>query len=357
LQEDGVVVSNRAEVRGAHLVGSVPLAGAAEVFKFVSNSLRHHAKRIPDGETGARINWTEWQLDVFKQVEAFESEVVDSGYIKRAKFRLRRDKTAKDVVFPPLGYAKAVRESFPIFKSLKQAGIVPGHMKFQVCLPTPIAPTVIYVFPQHQLAIEPRYEAAMLSELDDILTVVPAGELAFQWDTAIEFAIIEGSLPHSFKHPEVEMVSRLIRLGNHVPPTVELGFHLCYGDSGGRHFKEPQDTSKLVTVANSVNEGLRRPLNWLHLPVPIDRVDQAYYAPLAKLELSPETELYLGLVHDRGGVPGTLARIESASRYVKRFGVSTECGLGRRPPKTLPELMKIHVETSSPIDEPAKGIT
>jgi hypothetical protein len=98
---------------------------------------------------------------------------------------------------------------------------------------------------------------------------------------------------------------------------------------------------------------LRRPLNWLHLPVPIDRVDQAYYAPLESLELSPSTELYLGLVHDRDGVPGTLKRIESASRYVKRFGVSTECGLGRRPPDTLSELMKIHVATSMPIEEEA----
>jgi hypothetical protein len=263
---------------------------------------------------------------------------------------LRPDKTAQDVIFPPLGYAKAVRESFPIFKSLKQVGIIPAHMKFQVCLPTPIAPTVIYVFPQDQLALEPRYETAMLGELDDILTAVPASELAFQWDTAIEFAIIEGSLPHSFKDPEAEMVSRLIRLGNCVPQDVELGFHLCYGDSGGRHFKEPQDTSKLVRVANSVNKGLRRPLNWLHLPVPFDRIDQAYYAPLAILALSPATELYLGLVHDRDGVAGTLLRIESASRYVKSFGVSTECGLGRRPPDTLPELMKIHIETSMPID-------
>jgi hypothetical protein len=262
---------------------------------------------------------------------------------------LKADKTVRDVVFPPLGYAKAVRESFPVFSSLKQAGVIPAHMKFQVCLPTPIAPTVIYVFPHDQLAIEPCYETAMLAELDDILTVVPPSELAFQWDTAIEFAIIEGSLPHSFKEPEAEMVSRLTRLGNRVPSSVELGFHLCYGDSGGRHFKEPQDTSKLVRVANLVNEGLRRPLNWLHLPVPIDRTDHAYFAPLAKLGLSETTELYLGLVHDRDGVSGTLKRIEAAGRFVKCFGVSTECGLGRRRPETLPELMKIHVATSKPI--------
>src|SRR6266852_7392969 len=98
-----MVVTSSPEVRGVHLVGSVPLSNAAEVFKFVSNTLRHHAKRVPDGETGARINWTQWQLEVFDQVEALESEIVDSGYIKRSKFRLKPDKTAQDVIFPPLG--------------------------------------------------------------------------------------------------------------------------------------------------------------------------------------------------------------------------------------------------------------
>jgi hypothetical protein len=340
-----------ADVRGVHLVGSVPLTDAAAVFRFASEHLGRHVKRIPDGETGERINWTQWQLDVFDAVDALYSEVVDSGYIKRAKFRLKPGKSIEDVVFPPLGYAKAVRVSYPIFCGLKDAGVVPSHVRFQVCLPTPIAPTVIYVFPQDQLAIEPRYEEAMLAELDDILTIVPADELALQWDTAIEFAIIEGALPHSFENPETEMVKRLVRLGNYLPEKVDLGFHFCYGDSGGRHFKEPKDTSKLVSVANLVAGGLRRDLNWLHLPVPIDRKDQAYYAPLAALKLPAQTELYLGLIHLNDGIIGARKRIESASHYVKRFGVSTECGFGRKPPETLPELMKIHTASSKPFVE------
>jgi hypothetical protein len=341
-----MAIGNSIDVRGVHLVGSVPLADAAAVFRFVSEHLGRHVKRIPDGETGERINWTQWQLDVFNDVDALESEVIDSGYIKRSKFKLKPGKTLDDVVFPPLGYAKAVRISYPIFRALKQEGIIPPDVKFQVCLPTPIAPTVIYVVPQDQIAVEPRYRAAMLAELDEILTIVPAEELALQWDTAIEFAIIEGALPHSFKDPETDMVERLVCLGNRVPETVDFGFHLCYGDSGGRHFKEPKDTSKLVVVANRVISGLNRGLNWLHLPVPIDRKDQAYYAPLAELNLPQLTELYLGLIHLGDGVAGARQRIESASQYVKRFGVSTECGLGRKSPEALDELMKIHTASS-----------
>jgi len=94
--------------------------------------------------------------------------------------------------------------------------------------------------------------------------------------------------------------------------------------AAARHFKEPQDTSRLVEVANLVNERFcGRPLNWLHLPVPIDRVDPGPITPPL-----PEPRAFLrqrncisAWFHDRDGVPGTLKRIEvQASRYVKRFG-------------------------------------
>jgi hypothetical protein len=336
-------------VRGAHLVGSMPLADSAAVFKFAEQHLGSHLKRIPDGETGARINWTQWQHDVFAAVPALTSEIFDAGYLKRPKFRLKPGAQAEDVRFPPLGYAKAAKASYQVFRSLKKAGTIRQNVRFQVCLPTPIAPIVIFVFPEDQLKLEPRYEAAMLAELEDIVAAVPAAELAVQWDTAIEFAILEGVLPHALANPEAEIILRLVRLGDYVPEPVELGFHLCYGDSGGRHFKEPGDTSKLVSVANGISRGLTRSLDWLHLPVPKERTDPAYYRALGELRLQPDTELYLGLVHASDGVEGAKRRIGSAARYVSRFGVATECGCGRQKTELLAGLMNIHAEISRPV--------
>ena len=37
----------------AHLIGSVPLESADEVFRKVSQSIGQHVKRMPDGETDA----------------------------------------------------------------------------------------------------------------------------------------------------------------------------------------------------------------------------------------------------------------------------------------------------------------
>jgi hypothetical protein len=338
-----------AGVSGALLVGSMPLADSAAVFTFINGHIGSHVRRMPDGETGKRINWTQWQLDVFNAVDAFASEMFDAGYLRRPKFRLKPGKTTGDIVFPPLGYARAAIESYAIFRAMKASGEIAPHIRFQVCLPTPLAPTVIFVFPQDQAAVEPRYEAAMLRELAEIVRAVPAAELAIQWDTAIEFAVLEGVLPHAFANPQADMITRLVRLGNAVPRGVELGFHLCYGDSGGRHFKEPEDTRKLVSVANGIADGLGRGLDWLHLPVPKERSDASYYEPLTQLRLKPETELYLGLVHAADGVAGTNARIDAARTFAPRFGVATECGCGRRAPSSLPELMSIHTAVSAAV--------
>jgi len=93
----------------------------------------------------------------------------------------------------------------------------------------------------------------------------------------------------------------------------------------------------------------RRAIAWVHMPVPRERTDDAYFAPLRRLRLHPETELYLGLVHHTDGVEGTQRRIDAAQRAVSSFGVATECGFGRRPPETVPDLLRIHREVSAPV--------
>jgi hypothetical protein len=41
-------------------------------------------------------------------------------------------------------------------------------------------------------------------------------------------------------------------------------------------------------------------------------------------------------------VGGTRRRLATAEKYVKNFAIATECGFGRRPPETIPELLRIH---------------
>jgi hypothetical protein len=110
---------------------------------------------------------------------------------------------------------------------------------------------------------------------------------------------------------------------------------------------EPEDASVLRDMANAIADGIERPLTFLHLPVPRNRTDGDYFAPLRTMRLPEETELYLGLVHHTDGVEGTRERIEVARRHVDRdFGVGTECGFGRREPETISELMRVHAQVA-----------
>ena len=143
------------------------------------------------------------------------------------------------------------------------------------------------------------------------------------------------------------ILERIVRLSGAVDKHVELGYHLCYGDIQHRHFVEPKDTGLLVEVANLILAQVQHPVGWIHMPVPKDRTDAAYFAPLEALKLQEHTELFLGLVH-HADEEGTRRRIEAAQKVVPKFGVATECGMGRTPPEELDGILKICAAVSAP---------
>ena len=59
-------------MRHVHLVGSVPLRNAREVFATASSVLGSRLKRIPDGETGERCDWITWLEPAFSGNPALE---------------------------------------------------------------------------------------------------------------------------------------------------------------------------------------------------------------------------------------------------------------------------------------------
>ncbi len=342
--------SARPVAQGAHLVGSVPLASAEVVFQTVGAEIGDRLRRIPDGETGPRSDWIVWQLPVFTSQP--QLEVVPPGpdsWRPLPRVRLGEGVRADSVVFEALGYAEAAIASYRVFARLKRDGLVPVACRFQVCLPTPLAPISAFVVPEHQGVLERGYEERLLAELQAILREVPHDQVSVQWDTNFEFGMLEGVFPVWFEDVKGGILERLLRLSRQVPSDVELGYHFCYGDVQHRHFKEPADAGKLVEVANALAASLGRPLNWIHMPVPRGRTDEAYYAPLRELRLRPETELHLGLVHHTDGVEGTARRMEVAARFASGFGIATECGWGRRAPASLPDLLRIHRELSAPV--------
>ena len=71
-------------------------------------------------------------------------------------------------------------------------------------------------------------------------------------------------------------------------------------------------------------------------------MDEEFFEPLEDLDIG-NAELILGLVHFTDGLTGTRQRMMVADRFVPHYGIATECGFGRRPAETIPELLRVHV--------------
>jgi len=342
--------------RDVHLVGSVPMANAEQVFASVSAALGSRIKRLPDGETGERGDWITWLEPAFANnpalVKSGEFFRVHSSGTGRERYGLKPGVALEDVQFPNLFYADIAAQSYAVFKRLKDTGKIAAGAKFQVDLVP--AHSVVWLFLVEKLhaAIDPIYNDAVKREIDKIAAIVPHGELAIQFDIASAvFARLERNEVGRYGRTKAEMQDAfadiMTDLGNRVPADVDLLYHLCYGDSGHRHVVEPTDMGDMVEFTNRVSRRIARPIQLIHMPVPRNRVDDAYFAPLADLQLAADTELALGLVHYTDGIDGTRRRMETAARHRQDFAVATECGFGRRPPETIPELLRIHAQAAA----------
>jgi hypothetical protein len=350
------------------LVGSVGLRDNEEVFRAVGPLLGPRMRRIPDGETGPRTSWVARLRFVLENSRAFEddpeelaaggrithptegtrtwkgSALVPRGAPPPPRLRLRAGVKPEDIRIGRLGYPEAAIDSYRLLLRLRSEGVVSKHLRFQVALPTTAAFLNAHLVYRDHAIVEPIYRERLFSELDEILAAIPRSELAIQWDVSTEMGQWEGVRHAHFPDVKPGVIERLAMHCKRVPRDVELGVHLCYGSYGGRHWKEPESTANMVEVHNRLAAELERPIDYLHMPVPVDRGDDAYFAPLAGLKLDARTKLFLGLIHDSDGAEGTRARIAAAAKYARDFGIATECGFGRRPPETIPNLLRLHAE-------------
>jgi hypothetical protein len=335
-----------------HLVGSVGLDSAQEVFRTVGRAFGRRLRRVPDGEPGPRRLWVSFQYPLLRSSPFLRPD--PSGAVRKTSgfplLCLAAGVDPAEVSFGELGYAREARASYLDFCTAREHGELPRDARFQVCLPTPMG--VIYAFctAPDVTAIEPAYEQAMLREVEAICSAIPHRDLCIQWDFCHEMIIWDGQPQDMFpllKASKEEIIARTARISAPVPADVELGFHLCYGDFGARHFVEPRDMAMMVEVANALARAVRHSIAYIHMPVPAARSDEDYFRPLQRLALSPSTEIFLGLVHASDGAEGTRRRIEAARKYIKEFGIATECGMARaRTRRMIDDLLRVHVETS-----------
>jgi hypothetical protein len=337
-----------------HFVGSIPLPDAETVFRTLSSAVGSHLRTLPDGETGIRKTWIRFLQDVLaenpaielaKDVPPFKFTQWD-GKVVREIPRLRiKPGMTPDARHFKTGYADMAIESWGKFERLQKAGPIPANVKFQVSLPTPVAPTYNNMVPADRPKLLPPLTQHFIGEVQKIAAALPNDRVAIQWDVCQEVLAWEGYYetgPVDFK---TETLDVLTKIGDAVPEKIELGYHLCYGSPADEHMVLPKDSGLMVEMVNAIVERVRRPIQFFHLPVIKSRTDDAYYAPLANLKLKPGTQLYLGLIH-HNDADGDAARLAAARRYTRVDGVATECGMARGDPTRLSALLAAHAKAA-----------
>jgi hypothetical protein len=333
-----------------HLVGSIGLGTVEDVFATVAKLLGPYLRRIPDGEVGGRRMWITWQYPVLRGHPSLRPD--PSGAVRPTNrfplLTLAEDADGAALRFGELGYAREARASYLDFLAARASGVLPAGIRFQVCLPTPFAVVSSVVIAEALVPVEVAYERAMIAEVAALCRHIPHHDLCIQWDVCNEMVIWDGQRTEAVpfaQEPRERLLERMARLAAAVPEDVQLGLHLCYGDFGARHFVEPKDASAMVEFANALAGTIKRKLAYIHMPVPIERSDDAFHRPFGALALPSGTELYLGVVHVRDGVEGANTRIAAAGRYASPFGIATECGMSRaRSEATVRKLLQLHAD-------------
>jgi len=329
--------------RSIHLVGGVPLE-APEVFDLAGTTFGPYAKRIPDGEK--KRGWLRPQAPIVGRAAGMiPGATAQYLHMFNQRYRPQPGCDVDKIDFGPLGYLAAARESYAAFTAARAAGTIAPGTRFQISVPTAYGVMGHCIDRDVIRTVWPVYERQLFAEIDAITKEIPAGDLAVQWDIALEITqSLDNPKGDGRDFTADELANGIARALDCLPATVEGGIHLCYGDAGeDKHYVNPRDTSVMVMLHNEVAARAKHGIAWVHMPVPKERDDDAYFAPLRDLRLRPETELILGLVHRLDGIDGAQRKRDVARKYAPEFGIATECGMGRYfKPETIPEVFALH---------------
>jgi hypothetical protein len=339
----------------AHFNGSVNLADAESVMREIAARVPSGLRRVPDGETGDRGNWIFFQMQRFLQSPLLVPARplgAEGDYEQVPQLRLADGVDPAQMRWPDLGYADAYLGSYATFAALRREGVIPDGARFQVEYPTPLASIGAYVVPEQQQALLGSYERAMFADLGRLLAAVPHAEVAVQWDVAVEFGILEEAFAPGGAQAFDAIVAGLARCVDQVPAEVPVGLHLCYGDYGHQHFKQPQSLALQVRVVNAVTAAAGRVVSFVSFTVPQYQRQESYFAPLTGLTADPGTELNFALVpyHPADQEPGTTgdqvrlidAALAASPGGPRAWGICTECGMGRVDREDIPVLLDLH---------------
>jgi hypothetical protein len=345
-------MANRPVRSNLLLVGSLPAESTEAALRAGAELFGDLVVALPDGETGPRAGWVGFERNTLLRLHPDVEIVEDTPsppprhWWEIPVFKLRDG--VDELRFDSWPRIDEALHSWQVFRRLRDEGVIPAGLRFQVSLPFPTS--VLYAFradfPHDYPIAVPAYEELFVREVGRLLAEIPEADLAIQLDVCVEVLDIEGVVPLTDNEPWERFTGPVQRITPHIPEEVLVGYHLCYGTFPEWPMYEARDLGVLVKMANYAVANAGRPVDWLHLAGPKSQrsLDESFFAPLTDLDVG-DTRVFLGIVLPIDGIKGLRLRHGTAKKYLDDFGVAMYCGFGRQPGQDGMETMREHLET------------
>jgi hypothetical protein len=335
------------------LVGSLPAESTEAALRQAAGFFGDLAFALPDGETGPRAGWVSYERERLARpnpgIVVLQETESPTGLPRHAYetpvFGIRPGVT--EIRFATWPRIDDAIEGYQAFSELRDEGVIPGHLRFQVGLPFPASAMNAFKadFASDYPVAARAFEDLVGRELARLTAAIPPGDLAIQWDMAYETQDIEGVLAWTSEGAWERFAGPVTRLTRLIPADVLVGYHLCYGTFPEWPMYEARDMALMVRMANFAVASSGRTVDWLHLAGPryMRSEDRSFFRPLADLEPG-DARVFLGIVLPIDGEAGLRRRVATASRYLGDFGVAMYCGFGRQPGKDGTQTMREHAQ-------------
>ena len=276
------------------LVGSLPVDSTETAFRAGAELFGDMVFALPDGETGPRAAWVGYERETLARPNA---EVI---VVSETESPTGRPRHAYET--PVFGIRDGVSElhfeswpriddaitSYRTFRALREEGVIPTGLRFQVGLPFPASALNAFKadFAGDYPKAERGFEKLVARELERMLAEIPAEDLAIQWDCAYETQDIEGVLAWTSEGAWERFAGPVTRLTRLIPEEVLVGYHLCYGTFPewpmyeARDYRRPRAHGQLRRRQLRTHRRLAAPRR----PRYLRSEDRSFFRPLVDLE-------------------------------------------------------------------------
>ena len=360
------------------LVGSLPYESAEEAFRVAGTALRGHVGWLPDGEFGATpdVGGDDAGARVLSTTRTSRRPRPHRTARSRRRPRrvaramapgeelegmwLFRVKPGRKIRFDDLKYGTFATESYQVFRRLRDEGVIPPGVRFQMSLPSPHSaidgcfddpdqwPDLYDAYvagdprrdPQGARDDPRRGPRDPVGHRPRVPRHVPGREAA---------GCASGRSSRAEEKFE-RHAAQLDELWQEIPDETLLGIHWCFGTWGGWPMADLADLDLCVRMSNEAKRRFGRRLDYVHMPVTAGARRRVLRAARTARDRRHEGVPRDGPPHrrDRGLPPparpgAQLPRATSGSAASAATGASIA--------DELPDVLRIHAEDAEALTD------